>query len=353
MDKSSNREIPLRDIVLLFGDYLRNGLRFWWLLVIVGALFGGYMGWKARETKLTYAAPLTFVLNEETGGGGGMGSILGQFGLGGGGGGGTTPEKILALAKSQKIIHGLLLDSIMVDGVSDRTANHIITVYDLVEEWKLPENGFKIVKREIAEMSEKEKKLLKRLHSFLFNEADPLIRISSDDDTQIMKVSARTENQDLSLAMSTNLYQKLSVFYTEESTGNSRASVARLRFKADSVAAALNAAEYKLANTMDTRLGVTQRRGMLQQAQLMRQVEILSLTYGEILRNYETADFALSTRTPFFQTIDEPFTPLYKESVNWKKQLLYGGFAGAFLGFLLVSLVKFYQDIMNPSTEEA
>jgi hypothetical protein len=65
MDKSSNREIPLRDIVLLFGDYLRNGLRFWWLLVIVGALFGGYMGWKARETKLTSSSTRKLVVVAE------------------------------------------------------------------------------------------------------------------------------------------------------------------------------------------------------------------------------------------------------------------------------------------------
>lgn len=347
MDKSTSRDIPLRDLLLIVGDYLRAGLRYWWVCVIVGLLVGGYMAWDAKRTPLTYVAPITFVLNDSSSGGG-VGSILGQFGIGGGGGAGATPDKILALAKSQKIIHAVLLDSVLVDGRQDRVANHLIQVYDLPTEWELKPDQQRIQLSEISEMSEKEKSLLKRLHQFVLGEANNIIRISAEKKTEIIKVSAKTLNEDLSMALSTRLFDNLSVFYTKESTGSSRASVEKLRYKADSVAAALSATEYQLATTLDTRLDIQQQRGLLRQAQLDRQVQILSLTYAEILRNLETADFALSSRTPFFQTIDQPFTPLYKDQPNWKMQLIYGCLGGALFGFLLVAMLKFYRSVMNP-----
>ena len=225
------------------------------------------MAWKARSTPLTYVAPITFVLNDSSSGGG-VGSILGQFGIGGSGGTGTTPDKILALAKSQKIIHAVLLDSVQVDGRDDRVANHLIQVYNLPEEWELKPDQQSIQHGMIAQMNEKEKSLLKRLHQFLLGDANNILRISSEKKTEIIKVSARTLNEDLSMALSTRLFDNLSVFYTKESTGSSRASVEKLRYKADSVAAALSAAEYQLATTLDTRLDIQQQRGLLRQAQI-------------------------------------------------------------------------------------
>lgn len=345
MNSPPTREIPLRNIFLTVGDYLRAGLRYWWVLVLFGVGLGVYRAYVARETKTKYYAALTFVLNENQTNRG-VGGILGQFGLGGGQGGGATPDKIIALAKSQKLINELLLDTITVEGRDDRLANHLIGVYDLVEEWSLREERRRIVNGQISTMTEPEKALLKRMYSFVTGEAYGVLSVKVNDDTGILTLTVVTRSQPVSLAICYGLYDKLSRFYTEESTGNSRATVERLRLKSDSVAAALNAAEYRLARAVDTRLGALQRRDLVRQYQLEREVQILNVTYAEVLRNLETATFALSTKTPFFQTIDEPFTPLYNEEPNWKEELIYGGLLGAFAGFVLVSIVKFYRDVM-------
>lgn len=345
MSNIPKREIPLRDLFLTIGDYFRAGLRHWWVLMIGGLIFGLYQGYTARKQATAYAAPLTFVLNEDQGGNR-MGGLLGQFGLGGGSSSGASPEKIIALAKSQKLLHSLLLDTVAVKGQTDRLANHLIKAYNLVETLELPENRRSIVHQDIELMSEEEKGLLKMMYGFVLDETKQILQVSNNDDTGILTINATTVSQPISLAISYGLYEKLSKFYTEESTGNSRATVARLRVKADSVATALNAAEYRLAGMMDTRLGALQRRDLVRQAQLDRQVQLLNLTYAEVLRNLETASFALSTKTPFFQTVDVPFTPLFPKRANWKKKLLSGGAIGAFLGFLLVGAVKFYRDVM-------
>lgn len=350
MDKPVTREIPLRTVFLTVGDYLRNGLRWWWVLLLVGVAYGAYTAYTVRQEQAVYIAPLTFVLNEETGGRP-AGGILGQLGLGSGVSSGASPDKIIALAKSQQIVHDLLLDSVAVEGNRDRLANHLIGAYDLVEKWELPEGQRAIVNGSIATMTEKEKNLLKLVHFFLIDANEGIIAVSSDENTGILSLRVATPQQDISLAIAYGLYENLSQFYTEESTGNSRATVERMQEKADSLSGVLSRAEYRLANMVDSRLGATQRRDLVRVAQAEREIQILNLTYAEVLRNLETARFALSTRTPFFQTVDVPFTPLYAIRQNWRKKGLYGVLTGAFIGFLLVSVGKFYGDVMRGEEE--
>lgn len=347
MSESTTREIPLRDIFLTIGDYLRAGLRFWWVLLPVGLAFAAWQGWQAKQQEPLFPATLTFVLNEDSGGPS-AGGILSQLGIGGGGGGvGTTPDKVTALAKSQKIVHGLLLDTVAIDGVADRMANHLIVVYELVEEWELPEDWRVIQNGTLATMTEKEKSLLKRLHFFLLSEEHEIITFGANEDTGILSLNVRSRDQAISLALCYGMYDRLSAFYTKEKTGNSRATVKRLRMKADSIGGVLSAAEYELANLLDTRLGTLQNRNLVRRARLEREVQMLNLTYAEVLRNLETASFALSTQTPFFQTVDIPFSPLYGLRPNWKRKAMTGFLTGAFIGFLLVSAFKFYQDVMR------
>ena len=347
MTPPPSREIPLREVFLTVGDYLRWILRHWYLPLLLGLAYGAYRAYVAREAHTDYYAQLTFVLNEESNRGGGVGGLLGQFGLGGAATGGTTPEKIIALARSRKLLNDLLLDSISVDGRSDRLANHLIGAYDLVEEWELREDQRAIIHGTIAAMTEREKALLKRMYSFLGREVQPLLRVSSDEDTGILTISAVSRRQDISMAVAYGLYDRLSRFYTEESTGNARATVQRLSAKADSVAGVLTTAEYELARLMDSRLGTLQRSNLVRQAQLQRQVGLLNLTYTEVLRNLETASFALSTRTPFFQTIDLPFTPLYNDEPDWRREGLLGVLLGAVLGGVVLTGIKFYRDVMS------
>ena len=81
--------------------------------------------------------------------------------------------------------------------------------------------------------------------------------------------------------------------------------------------------------------------------QFNRKIQILSLAYGEIIRNLETAKFTLSTKTPFFQLVDEPFKPLLKMKANPIKNGIKGGALGVIIGFVLVGVVRFYRVAMS------
>lgn len=345
-----NDDISLKQVFLRVGSYLRAGSRNWYWILLGGMLFAVLFAFFAMSESVTYESKVTFVVNEDSpaGGGGGVGAILGQFGLGGGGTD-FNLEKIIALAKSQKMVNELLLDSLKINDKEDLVANHLLEVYNLTEEWELEDSypGFKITANEIDKLNRTQRRVLKSLFRYSILGGDALIKITAEDVTGILSITAVTEDEELSLQLSERLYSGLSNFYTKESTGSSKATVNKLQSKADSIYRELSSAEYQLAAMLDTRLGITQKRNLVRQSQLNRKVNILSLAYGEVVRNLETANFALSNKTPFFQIVDAPFLPLPSNSVNVVERAIIGLLIGMIVVFSIIAIFHFYREVMS------
>ena len=53
--------------------------------------------------------------------------------------------------------------------------------------------------------------------------------------------------------------------------------------------------------------------------------------YAEVIKNKETAHFILKSETPFFQVVDQSELPISAVPKGLVKQLVTGGFLGAFL----------------------
>ena len=130
-------EITLKDLILSAKEYSRNVFRNWWVVGLIAIPVVGIFALQTYFEKATYSASIEFMVNEDDGSGGlgGITGLLGSFGLGKG----TSKynlEKILALAKSDKIVYPMLFDTITIDGSADLIANHLIRVYDLHEDWQ-------------------------------------------------------------------------------------------------------------------------------------------------------------------------------------------------------------------------
>ena len=346
------KEVPLRDLFNLVGGYLLILRRRWLWLLIGGALLSGYMAYQASITPRVYAADLTFIVNEETNSGAGIGSILGQFGLGGGATQKYNTAKIIALGQSQKIMNELLLDTLVIGDEADLLANHIIKHQLLVQKWEMSPD-VKISASTLEELDYGERGLLKQLYLYLLESSERILSMRADGDTGILTVTAQSHSEELALRLAEEAYRRVSDFYTLESVSSSQASVERLQLKVDSIRGALESAEYRLAALIDTRQGITQRRDLVRQTQLNREVSILNIAYGEVLRNYETAAFALSTKTPFFQEVDMPFLPLQVTSRSALMQGIIGFIGGAFVVFAIFAARKFYLDVMRDGTVDA
>jgi len=347
LGSSTEGELSLTEVILVVREYLKAGLRVWWL-ILLGMLLGGtLLAWKNINTPPRFGATLTFMIDEETGSGGGSyGFILGQFGLGGGGSE-YNLTKIIELAESQKILFEVLLDSALIEGKNELIANHIVSLYSEVEQWNTSDEAvdFYVHGAEFSDFSRDQRKNLLRIYLRLLDaKRGRLISAEANEGTGIMRVMGSTLNENLSVELTVKVYEELSQFYVLENTGNSRNTIALLKAKADSLKKELSLTEYKLARIQDRASGTFRKIDNIQQQQLQREVGMLSIAYGEIVRNLETATFALGNTTPFFQPVDWPFTPLPLQQPSWLLGLIGGMIVGGVMVFFIVVIVKLYKD---------
>lgn len=350
LDYIPAKEIGLREVLLTVGAYLREGRKFWYVLLAAGVLFGGYKYYRAKTTPVKYEATVGFMVNKEGGGGAAaFGGVLGQLGLGGGGGTGVNLQRVMTFATSRPLIIGVLLDSVSVEERPDLIINHLISYEELDEEWELEENFGVDRLSTYAEdsLSDAERAVLKMVYIEMLYGDHGIMATEIVEENGLMRIYVQTTNEDLSVYMVERVYQRLSDLYTLESTGQSLASVKLLQSKADSILAELTSAEYQLATLLDTRQSLTDQRDRVRQTQLGRRVSILSLAYTEVVRNLETAKFTLSTQTPFFQVLEAPFRPLRRFKPKALGEGLLGLGLGVFIAFALLSVRRLYLTVMR------
>ena len=347
-------EITLKELIEKIQEYFWYVLKYWKIVAVFVVLFVAYFLFKAFTTPTTYKAELTFMVNEDEGGGlGGVAGILGSFGIKGGGGGKYNLDKIIEMAQSMKIMQAVLLHKCEVDGDFDMIANHLIIEYNLHKAWEDSENealhGFLFVHDTLPQLNETEKSVLKGLYKriMIYQKEKGQFISSVSEDSGIMKFGIETTSQDLSIAFTETLYEKLSAYYIRKTVSKEQQTYDLVKFKADSLSNLLNQKEIALASFKDQNRSLWTERNQLRESVLRREVTMLSLMLGEAIKNLEFADFSLKSKTPFIQTIDRPFAPLDPIQPSKLMAIIKGGLLGGFLavGFLIAR--KIFQDVMR------
>ena len=352
---SQEDTITLREFILLLQDYIQY---FWsrkWL-IILGAILGAtYYGFQRFSAPATYHAELTFMLNEEDKGSfNGVGSILGQLGIDSGRGSGFNLAKIKELSRSRRIVQGVIFDSIAIDSNSDLVANHIIDVYDYWDKWsdEGPElRNFKFSHSTTDSFNRVENDVMKSLYwRVIGNQADGisgLVSMDYKDESGIVSIAGKTTMEELSIALSRKLYDKLSDFYVAKTTERQIKTLDRLNETADSVLTELRSVEYRLAQFRDQTASVVLRRNKTVEYDLLRQQQALNAMYAEVVRNKETSIFLLNTKTPNFQVIDTPIVPIYPSSKRIVRGALTGGVLGGLALVILFLILRVYNRTMR------
>jgi uncharacterized protein involved in exopolysaccharide biosynthesis len=347
-------EITLKEILRLIQEYWSYLWRKKLWIILGGILLGGFFVLRMYLEEKTYTADLTFIVNEDDGGSiGGVGAILGQFGLGGGGSE-YNMDKMLELSQSRKIIQSVLFDSIVVDEKNDLLANHLIDVYELHEKWGKsidPDlRTYKFTSSDFENFGVLDNKALISVYSLVVgskNGDNKLFSNSYNEASGIITFEAETKSEPISFFLSQLIYDRLSSFYISKETEKSRFTYDQLAGKADSVKSALYSAEIQLARAQDRSLGIQQRLNKISLIRLQREVQILSILYGEILKNKETSEFLLNSATPFFQTIDRPILPLPKLEKSYPRTLVIGGILGGVLASISLLAYKLIKDTLK------
>ena len=335
-------EITLKELLLKLTDYGREIRKNWFILLLLSLPFTGYFLYKAFITKPTYSATLTFMVNSDEGGGlGGVGAILGQFGLGGGGSGKDNLDKILALSKARIIIQKAIFQKATIDGTSDYFSNHIIRLYEYHKKWEKDTaglNGFLFKNNDFSKFSRTENNALKILFAQIVGgeNTDGIFGSALDKKSGIMSLSLNSRSEDLTIKLLEEIYTQLSQFYVNKTTEKQRLTYNLIANKVDSIESELSGVEYRQADFDDRNRMVLFEKAKLPKIRLSRDKTVLGLMFSEAVKNQEIAEFALKSKTPFIQSLDMPIAPIKPNKESKIKAIILGIGVGIFLGILFI-----------------
>jgi len=313
-------------------------------IIVFSVIFGLLGSIYAYFKKETYEAHLTFVIDEsqESGGLGALSGMASQFGfnLGGTSSGTFSQTNIQEIITSRRVVEEALLKIGIIDGKEDLLINHHIAFNDLRKKWK----GTNI--ENLYFSSNREEFTLQHdsiIGLAFFNLTNGNISTSIEDESNIVKISCVSKNEDFAKLMIESLVQKLEEYYTIFQTAKSKNTLAFLSFRADSVLLELKNAEYRYASYKDANFGVQRAKGLLEEIRLKRDVEILNIMYGEIVKNLEISKFTLLNNKPLLNIIDSPTLPLKV----YKFSIVLAFFLFSILGSVMYSFFLIIKQIIN------
>lgn len=346
-------EITLKELILKAKEFFQEVLINWRLVILITIPFVLYFFYQAYKTPITYTSELTFMMNDDEGGGlGALGGLAASFGFGGGGNSEFNLEKMLSLLKSRNIIQQGLFEKAELGGKTDFFANHLIAEYDFHKKWKDNEDlkDFVFQNDKVEEFNRIEYKALKNVYSKVIGSAKTQGILSSNinEDTGIMTLNMESTDEDLSIKFLNSLFKKLSAFYIDKTIEKQQQTYEITKNKADSLLGVMNFVQNRLLKLKDSNRNTTLNQYRSEELKLERDYQISLIAYGEAIKNKEIADFTLKSKTPFIQSIDLPIPPLgpNKTFITYIKQIIIGGVLGVFLAIAFVLGRKIYRDTM-------
>jgi hypothetical protein len=334
-------EISLKEIIRRVKSTGSEIKKNWLTLLIVMLPIVGVFNYLYLKSRDKYSATLTFMLNEEKGGGS-LGSILGQFGGMLGGTENSPLAKILELSKSRRIITSSIFEKITIEGKSDFIANHIIRYQKLDQSWESDKDlkGFIFTNGDFMKFSRIENKALLSVFARFSGEKgiESIFSTNMDKKTEIMKLSLTTFDETLSINLLTIIYDKISAFYIQQSIAREQSTLKILATKRDSIVRALNSNDYTTAKLEEVNNSLLYETPKVPLVKTKRNNQLLSGLYYESVKNAELADFALKSSTPYLTLIDGPIPPIKPKKEKLYMANLKGIFLGLFLGILFILL---------------
>jgi uncharacterized protein involved in exopolysaccharide biosynthesis len=350
-----NDEISLKELISKIREWYQFLLTKWKLIIVVSALGGAIGLTYAFFQKPIYRAELTFAMEDEKSGGGGLSGALGlasSFGIdlgGGGAGGAFSGANLMALMKSRKIVEKTLLSPIEFKGKTISLANYYIEFNELREDWKknltLKNLHFPIT-NDRSDFTLQQDSVLKSIFSNVLT--NNLSVLQTDKKISIINVTVNSIDEGFSKEFCETLAKVTSDYYVEIKSKKAQINVNVLQKQADSIRAELNSAITGVAAASDNVYNLNPAFNVKKTPSTRRQIDVQANTaiLTQLVANLELSKVSLRKETPLIQVIDRPILPLDKDRVSKKKSLLLGGFLAGFLTVLYLVFTSLYKKMI-------
>jgi uncharacterized protein involved in exopolysaccharide biosynthesis len=346
-------EISLKELLLKIKEWY-HFLLIKWIIIVAAGIIGGAIGLcYAFSQKATYTASLSFALEDEKAGGGGLGGALGLasslgIDLGGSAGGAFSGANLLELMKSRNIVEKALLNPITVNGKPQSFAQYYLTINELDKSWSEKPELKNIVFDVDADRSKFTRQQDSILGKFYSDVLTMLTVGQKDKKASIITIDVKSTNELFSKAFAENLAQEVSSYYVEIKSKKARQNMEILQRQTDSIRAVLNGSIVSVATAVDNTFGLNPAMQVQKTTISKKQFDVQTNTaiLTQLVTNLEMAKVSLRKETPLIQVIDRPILPLKKEKVGKIKSLILGGFLAGFLTVLVLIFKKMFAGIL-------
>lgn len=349
-----NDEISLKELIEKAKEcylYLRSQ----WKLIVLAGFIGAALGLTySLIKKPVYIATLSFALEDDKGGGGGLGGALGLAGslgldIGGGGGGIFTGSNLTELFKSRVMVEKTLLSPVEVNGKIISLAEMYIQNNEWREKW---DESSKFSQIQFLPNSDRRK--FTRVQDSILGEIyldlskKGLGVAQKDKKVSIINVDVNSTNELFAKYFCEALANQVGKFYVETKSKKARMNMAILERQVDSVRGELNGAITGVAVANDNTFNLNPALNVRRAPSARRQVDVQANTaiLTELVKQGELAKVTLRKETPLIQVIDRPILPLQKEYFGKGKGLLLGGFVGVFLFVLALIINRIFKQLL-------
>ena len=355
ISNTDNDEISLKQLIIKIKEWF-TFLKSKWKIVFLAVTFGGLVGLTiALFEKPTYTAALTFAMEDEKGGSGGLGSALGlasSFGLDFGGAGGVFAASNLAeLMKSRLLVEKVLLEPVLINGKIISIADYYIQINELRKSWeKKPalKNIQFLPNLDRTNFSLQQDSILQQIHKSLIDK-DKLSIMQKDKKVTILTIEVTSKNEFFSKIFCESLARETSDFYIETKSKKSKMNVDILQKQVDSVKNALYGAISGVASEIDNVYNMNPAFNIKGSPTKKRQIDVQANTaiLTNLVVQLELAKITLRKETPLIQLIDRPILPLQKEKFGKLKSIILGGFLSGFLFILYLIFGRLYKKLVE------
>ena len=352
---NQDEEVSLKELIQKLNDWFIY-LKTKWLIIVISGIMGSAIGFtNAYIQKPTYLASLSFALEDEKSGGGGLSGALGLasslgFDLGTSAGGAFSGANLMELMKSRTLVERALLDSITINAHTTSIAEYYIDFSKMREELNKKPSLSQIhysVKDNRLNFSLQKDSVLGEIYKRVVGDNTPgiLSVVQKDKKISIINVDVITVDEFFSKALAENLVKEVSEYYVDSKSKKARTNVAILQKQADSIRNELNNAISGVAQAADNTFNLNTAFNIKRVPSTHRQVDVQANTaiLTQLVTNLEMAKVTLLKETPLIQIIDKPILPLKKEKASKLKGLLLFGFLFGFISIITILIRKINQ----------
>lgn len=343
-ESTEEKKISLKEIIGIIKKYVEVLWSKKWIVVAAG-LIGAILGYiYAYNRETTYTAHYSFTVGGGSSPAASMGNIASFLNIGGGNSlDAFTGDNVLELLKSPTLIKSTLLSSTVYNGDSISFMEYSL-ICDSVrakcaqnnaEMSAEGENTVSICDVEFP-IGQDGVQLLRIQDSILYAKAVSLIKNNiaasrRDKKLSFMEFAFSYPNEEFAKRFSEAHLQSVSNFYINTKTALARKNVESFQAKADSVRKNLDQCFSRRAAYSDANRNANGHYAAAAQWKIDTDIQILSATYTEMIKNIEMLKLNLAKETPLIQIIDEPKFPLPNDKMRKLKGIMIGGILAGFL----------------------